>query len=170
MKLNQRKAIVKYGIIFAIIPVLMTYGLGHAINLMFSDTLQSIQEMPPDDPDRMYLAVPKYFFPFSILSGLIAIFAWYGILVKKQTIMRGVVAGLLTVFLCYPILGLAIGITNPVSPSGSTFWSGVYSAFTLTFFGNFLTFWITYPLGALCGAILTKRMLKEMPLENSLFD
>lgn len=170
MELNQHKVIVKYGIIFAIIPVLMTYGLGHAINLIFSDTLQSIQEMPLDDPDRMYIAVPTYFFPLSILSGLIAIISWFGILVKKQTIRRGVAAGLLTVFLCYPILGFAIGISDPDSPSVSTVRSGVVSAFTLSFFGNFLTFWITYPMGTLCGAFLSKRMLKEMRLKNSLFD
>jgi len=50
MEAIQHKAILKYGIVFAIIPILMTYGLGHAINLVFSDTLQSIQETPLDDP------------------------------------------------------------------------------------------------------------------------
>lgn len=164
MNFNLQKPIVKYGIIFAIIPVIMTYGIGHAINLIFSETLQSIQEMPPDDLDRIYLSVPNYFFPFSVLSGLIATFVWYGVLAKKQSIIRGVVAGLLTVFLCYPILGMTIGILDPDHFSGSVLRSGLVSAFTLTFLGNFLTFWITYPIGALCGAFLTKRMLKEMTL------
>ena len=160
-----KNPLIRYGIIFSLIPFLVTYGLGHTLKNMFAYTLQNVAEMDATDPDRINLPEVKYIFPFACLSGIIAFIIWFFLMQKKPTRRKGLIAGILTVFLCYPMLGFFIGIADPRELSILS--SGISVAITLTFFGNFLTFWITYPFGAVCGFFISKQLIKKIATDAS---
>ena len=86
---------------------------------------------------------------------------------KKSSRMRGVFAGIVTVFMCYPILGFAIGFIYPDSP-GRLEISAIGSSLFLVIAGNLLTFWLTYPLGAVFGGQIgiryEKKRLQSKPM------
>lgn len=145
---------------FAAIPVIATYILGHIFKFVFQDDFDSIANMPLDDPDRMMLPIVEYIFPFAILCGCLAFVIWVMLMKSKPTKGRGIIAGLVTVFLAYPVLGFAIGLIYPDLVSRIR--SAISNAFLLTFMGNIMTFWLTYPMGAICGGLIAKRMIANM--------
>lgn len=147
--------LLRNGLVFASIPVVATFVIGYIFKLMFSDMITSMNEMPLDDPERMTAPVIDLIFPFALLSGLIAFAVWKFLLGHNQSALRGAFAGIITVFLCYPILGFAIGLAYPDSPSRLT--AAVSAAISLTILGTAFTFWLTYPMGAICGYFIGKR-------------
>lgn len=165
-----KNPLIRYGIIFSLIPVLATYGLGHTLKFMFADTLRSVADMDVNDPDRINLPTVKYIFPLACLSGIIAFTVWLPLMKKAPNHWKGLIAGIVTVFLCYPILGFLAGLTAPQETS--ILFSGIMGAVELTLFGNVLTFWITYPLGAVCGYIIADNMMKKIKADTpqSVFD
>ena len=160
-----KKPLIRYGIIFSLIPIFATYGLGHTLKFIFADTLQSVAEMDVNDPDRIVLPTVKYIFPLAIQSGAVAFIIWFLFMRKTPTCWKGLIAGILTVFLSYPILGFMVGLVDP--QDRTMFFSGLMGALTLTMFGNFFTFWLTYPLGAVCGYIIAGRMIKKIASDAS---
>ena len=78
-----KNPLIRYGIIFSLIPFLVTYGLGHTLKNMFAYTLQNVAEMDATDPDRINLPEVKYIFPFACLSGIIAFIIWFFLMQKK---------------------------------------------------------------------------------------
>jgi hypothetical protein len=140
--------------------------LGHAFKLAFSDTMESNDGLAPDDPERMFFPQVEYIFPFAILCGVMAFCIWVIFMKTKPTKIRGVFAGLTTVFIAYPFLGFAVGLFFPDLNSFRLF-SAVSSAIELTLFGNVLTFWFTYTLGAICGFLIAKRMLRRLATDKS---
>lgn len=124
--------------------------------------------MAADDPDRIDIPNIKFIFPFALLGGTIAFTLWTFLMRKKPSIKMGVLAGFLTVFLSYPIIGFAIGIVHP--DYSSRVFSGIMSGVSLMVIGNFLTFWITYPVGLVCGWIIAKRYIKSAPTICNIFD
>lgn len=151
----------KYGLIFSAIPMLATYALGHLFKMAFLPDIESAAEMPLDDPDRMIIPLVEYIFPFAILSGFIAFACWTAFMRKKPSAKKAVIAGLVTVFISYPLLGFAIGFIYP--DIGGRLPSAVRAAFSLALFGNIMTFPLTYPLGAICGGLIGNRFLKSLP-------
>ena len=163
--------LIQHGIIFSLIPIISTYLLGHAFKFAFSDTIESAGGLPPGDPDAMLLPQVEFILPFALLSGIIAFTVWYFFLSKRRTKWNGLWAGITTVFVSYPILGFAIGFIYPHFPPRLN--AGIGAAVDLTIIGQMLTFWITYPIGAVCGFIIAERMLKKMGLDistQSIFD
>jgi len=73
---------------------------------------------------------------------------------------KAIFAELVTVFVSYPLLGFAIGFTYP--DGDNRFSSGVVGGISLMLFGNFVTFWLTYPLGAFFGSLIGKRYLVKI--------
>jgi hypothetical protein len=159
MKAILSSPLYKYGLIFAAIPVVATYVIGHIFKVAFQDTFQSMADMPLDDPDKSILPIVEYIFPFALICGLLAFIIWVILMKNKSAKLMGIFAGLLTVFLAYPVLGLTMGLIYPdaTSPIESAF----TSVFFLTFMGNVITFWFTYPIGAICGGLIAKRMLAQ---------
>ena len=143
MSKHTSSQLYKYGLMFAVIPVVATYILGHIFKFAFQDDLASIEDMPLDDPDRMMLPIVEYIFPFAILCGILAFFIWVMLMKANPTKGRGVIAGLLTVFLAYPVLGFTIGLIYPEIDSHIL--SAISNALLLTLMGNIMTFWLTYP-------------------------
>ena len=154
-----KNPLIRYGIIFSLIPVLVSYGLGHALNIAFADTLQSNANLDANDPERMNLPKLKYIFPLACVSGIVAFTVWLLLMKKAPNHWKGVIAGIVTVFLCYPILGFLAGLTAPTETS--ILFSGIMGATAFILFGNILTFWITYPLGAVCGFLIADNMMKK---------
>jgi hypothetical protein len=164
---NSRKIeFIKSGCLFVFIPIIATYLLGHAFKFLFSDTVQSAAEMPVEDPDRMFLPQIEIVFPFAILSGCVAFFVWTALMYKKASTVRGICAGILTVFSCYPILGFAMGWFYPDLAVTGRLGSAISASFSFTLFGNIMSFWLTYPLGGLCGWLIAKKFIST----NSLTD
>ena len=155
------KPIIRYGVIFSLIPMISTYLIGHLFKLLFSDTVESAAVMPADDPERMFFPQVDYIFPFAILCGVLAFCIWVTFMKKKPSQIKGAIAGLTTVFLAYPTIGFAAGLIYP-DPISSHMFSAIDSSVGLALFGNFFTFWITYPLGAICGFIIAERMFKHI--------
>jgi len=158
----------KYGIIFSVIPMVSTYILGHIFKIIFLPDLESMAKMPLDDPERTTFPIIEYVFPFALLSGLIALTSWFVFMRKTPSKLKGVIAGLVTVFMSYPLLGFAIGFIYPDHPDRLT--SSFNGALMLSLFGNIITFWLTYPFGALCGWFISKRMLLNIVPQYPVFD
>ena len=155
----------KYGVLFSLIPLISTYLLGHAFKFAFLDTIESEAGMVPDDPDAMVLPNVEYILPFAILSAIIAFTVWYFFISKRRTAWSGMMAGIVTVFVSYPILGFAIGYCYPsILPRIS---AAVNASIGLSIIGQMLTFWLTYPLGAVCGYIIAGRMIKKIATDAS---
>jgi len=146
---------IKYGLIFSAIPMMSTYVLGHIFKALFLPVIESTANMPLDDPHRIFLPLVEYIFPFAFLSGLIAFVCWVVFMRKKPSTKKGAIAGLVTVFVSYPILGFAIGFTYPDIIGRLA--SAVMLPIMLMIMGNIMTFWLTYPLGAICGGFIGKR-------------
>ena len=153
-----KKSIIRYGIIFSLIPLISTYLLGHVFKLVFSDTIESAARIAADDPDAMLLPNVEYILPFAILSGIIAFTVWFIFMSKRRTAWRGLWTGLITVFISYPILGFAIGFFYP--PFLPRISAAIDACIGLSIIGQMLTFWLTYPLGAVCGFLIAKRFLR----------
>ena len=147
----------KYGLIFSAIPMISTYVIGHLFKLLFLPDLISMTDI--NDPDRMSVPIIEFVFPFAVLSGLIAFAVWFLFMRKSPNIKKAAIAGVVTVFVSYPILGFAIGFIYPDLTDRLT--SAVIAAFSLAFFGNVTTFWLTYPLGAICGGLIGTRYVNS---------
>jgi len=156
----QISPFVKYGLIFAAIPMVSTYALGHVFKALFLPDLESMANMPAEDPDAMNLPLVEYIFPFAVFSLLIALACWFVFMRKRPSLMKGVVAGGITVFVSYPILGFLIGFIYPHLPG--RFESALNATLTLSVIGNFLTVWLTYPLGVFFGGLIGDRLLKSL--------
>jgi hypothetical protein len=110
-----------------------------------------------NDPDRISVPIIELVFPFALLSGAIAFCCWIFFMRSNPSKRKAIFAGLVTVFMSYPILGFAIGFIYP--DLGTRFRSGIIGGISLTLFGNFVTFWLTYPLGGYFGNLIGKRYL-----------
>ena len=155
--LIKPQALIKYGLIFSTVPVIATYIIGHLFKLAFYPMIESMTDV--NDPDRISVPIVEFIFPFAILSGLIAFCIWVTFMRRKPSLKKGVMVGLLTVFICYPILGFAIGWVYPDMAMTSRLRSAIAESFALTFFGNFISFWLTYPLGGYCGRLIAKKYI-----------
>jgi len=87
---------------------------------------------------------------------LAALIGWAVFLRPPQNVSAGKKAGLLTVFLCY-----LLGLIPLAIEAGS--WDGMVGVLSIYFvvfvFGQIATFWIAYPIGAIFGRWIAKRML-----------
>ena len=85
-----------------------------------------------------------------------AIIGWAVFLRQPKQLSDGRKAGLLTVFLCYLLAPMPMAIE-----AGS--WDGIIGVakFYVTVFvlGQIVSFWVTYPIGAIFGRWIAKRMI-----------
>ena len=148
----------KYGLIFATIPMVSTYVLGHIFKAEFLPDLES-----------MAFPIVEYIFPFAGLSFVIALACWVIFMRKSPSLTKGIFAGLITVFMSYPIIGFAIGFIHPDLTSRIS--SAIMASISLALIGNILTFWLTYPLGAICGGLIATRFKNSLePKQMTEFD
>lgn len=158
---------VKYGLIFSAFPLVATYVIGHFFKAVFLPSIKGMTNI--NDPDRISVPIIEFVFPFALLSGVIAFCFWVLLMRRDPSTKKGLIAGLATVFAIYPIIGFAIGYVYP--DLGGRFRSGVVAAISLSLFGNFVTFWITYPLAAILGRLIGKRFLESLePKSLHIFD
>ena len=163
----KRSKFIEYGLIFSAIPMISTYVIGHLFKLLFLPDLISMTDI--NDPDRISVPIIELVFPFAVLSGLIAFTVWFLFMRKSPNIKKAAIAGVVTVFISYPILGFAIGFIYP--DLSSRLMSAVIAAFSLALFGNLITFWLTYPLGAIFGWFIGKDYMKSiLPKPMTEFD
>ena len=87
---------------------------------------------------------------------LAALIGWAVFLRRPKQLSDGIKAGLLTVFLCYLFGPIPLAIE-----AGS--WDGVLGVAKfhgmVFVFGQIVSFWVAYPIGALFGRWIAKRML-----------
>ena len=85
-----------------------------------------------------------------------ALIGWAVFLRRPKQLSDGIKAGLLTVFLCYLFGPIPLAIE-----AGS--WDGVLGVAKfhgmVFVFGQIVSFWVAYPIGALFGRWIAKRML-----------
>ena len=85
-----------------------------------------------------------------------ALIGWAVFLRRPKRLSDGIKAGLLTVFLCYLFGPIPLAIE-----AGS--WDGVLGVAKfhgmVFVFGQIVSFWVAYPIGALFGRWIAKRML-----------
>ena len=85
-----------------------------------------------------------------------ALIGWAVFLRRPKQLSDGIKAGLLTVFLCYLFGPIALA-----TEAGS--WDGVLGVAKfhgmVFVFGQIVSFWVAYPIGALFGRWIAKRML-----------
>ncbi len=164
MSKHTSSLLYKYGLIFASIPMVVTYLIGHLFKLVSHGLLDPAADK--NDPDRIIIPIVQSISPFAILCGILAFVIWILIVKKKPTKRKGLIAGCLTVFLAYPVLGFALGFIYPGEFSLAfgeitRMSSGISNAINLTLIGNILTFWLTYPMGAICGSLIAKHMIAK---------
>lgn len=153
----------KHAIFFALIPVVATFAIGQIMKALFSNSSSEGMEF---ETSMLGFGVHSVnlIWPYSVMAGGLAFIVWIALVQKKPSFIRGGIAGVSTVFLCYPVLGFLLGLMHPID--GSRLLSAFGAATSLTIFGNMLTFWITYPFGFLCGGILARKCFDASTAQN----